>query len=205
MRKSSVEKAIQHNSGSAVRRGFRFRPSEDNGRPSMTSRRSSGRGWEIRLGPLQVVVWLGLAFGGIFGAYSMGFFSGRYVGFEAARTASGVEVPKLALTDEIPERSPKEWDSVYGKLGGAAVVGQDEKVGATAQQAGADKKAAEPKAPDQRIVKAVQEMQQGSAVTERESSQTLTRYSLRMLEGEGLLLTTLHQKRSQARAVRPVF
>ena len=66
MRKSSVEQAIQQNSGSAVRRGFKFRPSENNGRPSMSSRRSSGRGWEIKLGPLQVVVWLGLALGAIF-------------------------------------------------------------------------------------------------------------------------------------------
>lgn len=172
MRKASVEKAIQHNSGSAARRGFRFRPSEDNGRPSMTSRRSSGRGWEIRLGPLQVVVWLGLAFGGIFGSYSMGFFSGRYVGFEAARTASGVEVPKLALTDEVPERSQKEWDNVYGKLGGAAVVGQDEVTSGVTQQKGAEKKAVEAKVPgpDQRIVKAVQEMQQENAAIDRETS-----------------------------------
>lgn len=170
MRKSSAEKAIQHNSGSAVRGGFRFRPSEDNGRPSMTSRRSSSRGWEIRLGPLQVVVWLGLALGGIFGAYSMGFFSGRYVGFEAARTASGVEVPKLALTDDIPESSPKEWDSVYGKLGGSASVERDEKVPSTTSQAGSDKKLAVPKAPDQRIVNAVQEMRQGNSVSDRETS-----------------------------------
>ncbi len=178
MRKASVEKAIQHNSGSAVRRGFRFRPSEENGRPSMTGRRSSGRGWEIRLGPLQVVVWLGLAFGGIFGSYSMGFFSGRYVGFEAARTASGVEVPKLALTDSIPERSPKEWDNVYGKLGGSAVVGQDDATSVTAPPKGGEKKTAESKAPDQRIVKAVQEMQQESAAVDRETSPSVVKKDL---------------------------
>jgi hypothetical protein len=103
------------------------------------------------------VVWLGLALGAIYGSYFIGFFSGKYVGFEDARTASGGEVPKLALNEEIPDRSPKEWDNVYGKLGGAAVVGQDERANANGEQATSDKKAAEPKAPDQRIVKAVQE------------------------------------------------
>jgi cell division septation protein DedD len=170
MRKSSVEQAIQQNSGSAVRRGFKFRPSENNGRPSMSSRRSSGRGWEIKLGPLQVVVWLGLALGAIFGSYFIGFFSGKYVGFEDARTASGGEVPKLALNEEVPDRSPKEWDNVYGKLGGAAVVSQDEKASAGDEQAASGKKAAEPKAPDQRIVKAVQEMQHDDAASARENS-----------------------------------
>ena len=170
MRKSSVEQAIQQNSGSAVRRGFKFRPSENNGRPSMSGRRGSGRGWEIKLGPLQVVVWLGLALGAIYGSYFIGFFSGKYVGFEDARTASGGEVPKLALNEEIPDRSPKEWDNVYGKLGGAAVVGQDERANANGEQATSDKKAAEPKAPDQRIVKAVQEMQKEDASSARETS-----------------------------------
>ena len=113
----------------------------------MTSRRSNGRGWEIKLGPLQVVVWLGLAIGAIFGSYFIGFFSGRYVGFETARTASGVEVPKLALTEEFPEKPQKGWDNVYGKLGGSAVVGQDEKPEANAK----------PQVPDQRIAKAVQD------------------------------------------------
>jgi cell division septation protein DedD len=113
----------------------------------MTSRRSNGRGWEIKLGPLQVVVWLGLAIGAIFGSYFIGFFSGRYVGFETARTASGVEVPKLALTEDFPDKPQKGWDNVYGKLGGSAVVGQDEKPEANAK----------PQVPDQRIAKAVQD------------------------------------------------
>lgn len=151
MRKSSAEHATQQGSGSGAGRrftqGFRLRPSEDTGRPSMTSRRSNGRGWEIKLGPLQVVVWLGLAIGAIFGSYFIGFFSGRYVGFETARTASGVEVPKLALTEEFPEKPQKGWDNVYGKLGGSAVVGQDEKPEANAK----------PQVPDQRIAKAVQD------------------------------------------------
>lgn len=164
MRKSSAEHATQQGSGSGAGRrltqGFRLRPSEDTGRPSMTSRRGNGRGWEIKLGPLQVVVWLGLAIGAIFGSYFIGFFSGRYVGFETARTASGVEVPKLALTEEFPEKQQKGWENVYGKLGGSAVVGQDEKPEANSK----------PAVPDQRIAKAVQESKREEFSTSDASS-----------------------------------
>ncbi|MEN9846926.1 MAG: hypothetical protein RIS36_2073 [Pseudomonadota bacterium] len=117
----------------------------------MTTRRGTSRVWEIRLGALQVVVWLGLAIGAVFGAYFIGFFSGRYVGFEAARTASGVEAPKLALNEEFPERTKKGWDDVYGQLGGSAVVGSEEKKSA---------EGVKPQVPVQRIVKAVQESRQ---------------------------------------------
>ncbi|MEY4668169.1 MAG: hypothetical protein RL518_868 [Pseudomonadota bacterium] len=117
----------------------------------MTTRRGNGRGWEIRLGALQVVVWLGLAIGAVFGAYFIGFFSGRYVGFETARTASGVEAPKLALNEEFPDKNKKGWDDVYGQLGGSAVVGSDEKKLA---------EAVKPQVPDERVVKAVQEGRQ---------------------------------------------
>ncbi len=166
MRKSSAEHATEYHSGvknSGSRRsgvksgggmtqGYRLRPSEDtNGRPSMTARRGDGRGWDIRLGALQVAVWLGLAIGAICGAYFIGFLSGRYVGFEAARTASGVEVPKLALNEEFPDKNQKGWDSVYGQLGGSAVVGSEVKKPVEAQK---------PQVPDQRIVKAVQESRQ---------------------------------------------
>jgi cell division septation protein DedD len=93
----------------------------------MTSRRGSNRGWEIRLGALQVVVWLGLAIGGVFGAYFIGFFSGRYVGFETARAASGVDVPKLALSEEYPERSSQSMANVMGKLNNVATLTQETK------------------------------------------------------------------------------
>jgi cell division septation protein DedD len=164
MRKSSAEHATQHGSGfgsgRGLTRGARLRPSEDNGRPSMTTRRGNSRGWEIRLGALQVVVWLGLAIGAVFGAYFIGFFSGRYVGFETARTASGVEVPKLALNEEFPEKNKKGWDDVYGQLGGAAVVGSDEKKPAEGVKA---------QVPDQRVVKAAQEGRQEVAQKTQES------------------------------------
>jgi cell division septation protein DedD len=103
-----------------------------------------------------VVVWLGLAIGAVFGAYFIGFFSGRYVGFEAARTASGVEAPKLALNEEFPEKNKKGWDDVYGQLGGSAVVGS----GGVGTDGKKPAEVVKPQAPDQRIVKAVQESRQ---------------------------------------------
>ncbi len=163
MRKSSAEHATQQGTGAGrgSTQGFRSRPSEENGRPSMTARRGNGRGWEIRLGSLQVVVWLGLALGAVFGSYFIGFFSGRYVGFEAARTASGVEAPKLALNEEFPEKSKKGWDDVYGQLGGSAVVAtEDKKPVESAKQ----------QVPDERVVKAVQESRQEEARKAQESA-----------------------------------
>ena len=163
MRKSSAEHASQQNSGAGrgLTQRFRLGSSEDNGRPSMTTRRgTTSRGWEIRLGALQVVVWLGLAIGAVFGAYFIGFFSGRYVGFEAARTASGVEAPKLALNEEFPEKNKKGWDDVYGQLGGSAVVGSEDKKPV---------EAVKPQVPDQRIVKAVQESRQEVAQKAQEA------------------------------------
>ena len=153
MRRSSAEQASQQGSGAGrgLTQGVRIRPTDDNGRPSMTTRRGNSRGWEIRLGALQVVVWLGLAIGAVFGAYFIGFFSGRYVGFEVARTASGVEAPKLALNEEFPEKNKKGWDDVYGQLGGSAVVGSEDKKAPDAVK---------PQVPDQRIVRAVQESRQ---------------------------------------------
>lgn len=162
MRKSSAEHAThpssgKHMSGPSIRKGltqgFRLGASEDNGRASMVGRRSNSRGWEIRLGALQVVVWLGLSLGAIFGSYFIGFFSGRYVGFEAARTATGVEVPKLSITDDIAERPQKGWDNVYGKLGGSAKVEQEESAAAP-DKAQAPEKA---QVPEQRAARSSQE------------------------------------------------
>jgi len=167
MRRSSAEQASQQGSGTGrgMTQGFRIRPTDDSGRQSMTTRRGNSRGWEIRLGALQVVVWLGLAIGAVFGAYFIGFFSGRYVGFEAARTASGVEAPKLALNEEFPEKNKKGWDDVYGQLGGSAVVSSEDK-GSVGKK---PTEAVKPQAPDQRIVKAVQESRQEDAQRAQEA------------------------------------
>ena len=69
------------------------------------AKRSTGLGWEIRLGRLQVAVWLGLAVGACVGGYFVGFFSGRYVGFESARESSSSELPKLPAPDVFADAS----------------------------------------------------------------------------------------------------
>ncbi len=128
MRKSTAE---QQSTGADVgQRGgmpLRMNGSQDSRKPSMTSRRTNGKGWEIRLGALQVVVWLGLSIGAVFGSYFIGFFSGRYVGFETARAASGVDVPKLAVTDEIPERSAQNMSGIIEQLSSNATITKEVK------------------------------------------------------------------------------
>lgn len=121
----------------------------------MTSRRSQGRGWELRLGALQVSVWLGLAVGSVFGAYFLGYLSGRSVGFDSARAASGVEVPKLAITEELPEKNNENMAGIIDKLSAPAVVSQDEKKPQGSAKA--------PPVGDQRIAKTVQEIKEERA------------------------------------------
>ena len=129
MRKATAE---QQSTGSDVGQragyGLRAKNSEDSRRPSMSGKRSSSRGWEVRLGALQVVVWLGLAIGAVFGSYFMGFFSGRYVGFETARAASGVDVAKLSVTEEFPERTAQSMSGIYDQLNSNATVGKEVKL-----------------------------------------------------------------------------
>ncbi len=102
--------------------GYKLKPSEENGRSAMGTRRGETQSWELRLGRLQVVVWLGLALGSICGAYCIGFFSGRYVGFETGREVTGVEVAKLPTGDVFPESSPQSQDKIYDKLNSPAVM-----------------------------------------------------------------------------------
>jgi cell division septation protein DedD len=88
----------------------------------MTNGRGSNKSWEVRLGAPQVVIWLGLAVGALVGAYFVGFFSGQSVGFESARSASGVEVAKLAIHEELPERSAQSVSAIYDKLNAPALM-----------------------------------------------------------------------------------
>jgi cell division septation protein DedD len=128
MRKATAE---QQPTGSDVGQragyGVRAKNSDDSRRPSMSGKRTSSRGWEVRLGALQVVVWLGLAIGSVFGSYFIGFFSGRYVGFETARAASGVDVAKLSVTEELPERTSQSMSGIYDQLSSNATVGKEVK------------------------------------------------------------------------------
>ncbi len=104
--------------------GYRMRSSDERQRIPMTGRRLGGDKLEIRLGALQIVVWLGLALGAIFGSYGLGFVSGRSVGFDNARSASGVEVAKLAISDVLPEISNQNISGIYDKLNAPAILEQ---------------------------------------------------------------------------------
>jgi len=86
------------------------------------SKRSGGFSWEIRLGKLQVAVWLGLAVGACVGGYFVGFFSGRYVGFESARESSSSELPKLPAPDVLADASIVNPNGVYDRLKAPAVL-----------------------------------------------------------------------------------
>jgi cell division septation protein DedD len=102
----------------------------------MASKRGQGQSWELRLGAVQIVIWLGLAVGAVVGAYFVGFFQGNYVGFETGRGASGVEVAKLAVTEPLPESAVEQGESaIYDKLQATAPI-----VGTTARDAAAVKK-----------------------------------------------------------------
>lgn len=122
--------------------GYKMKPSEESGRSAMGTRRGDAQGWELRLGKLQVVVWLGLALGSICGAYCIGFFSGRYVGFETGREVTGVEVAKLPAGDVFPESSTQSQDKIYDKLNSPAVMadGLDAKDAAVARGNGTAQK-----------------------------------------------------------------
>jgi cell division septation protein DedD len=113
----STTRGDGHVNGARGSGGYTLRPSSQGERL-----RSSGSGWEIRLGTLQVAVWLGLAVGACVGGYFVGFFSGRYVGFESARQASSSEVPKLPAPEMFTDSSAVNPNRVYDKLKAPAVL-----------------------------------------------------------------------------------
>jgi cell division septation protein DedD len=67
-------------------------------------------------------VWLGLALGSIVGSYFVGFFAGRYVGFDAARASSAGEVAKLPAPESFNESAVQNPGGVYDKLKSPAIL-----------------------------------------------------------------------------------
>lgn len=94
----------------------------------VTKRGNGAQVEEIRLGKLQVAVWLGLAIGSIVGSYFVGFFSGRYVGFQSARDSSAVEVAKLPAPELAQDSSPRNPGGVYERLKAPAVLREAEEL-----------------------------------------------------------------------------
>lgn len=129
--------------GARAAGGYSLKPSGQ-ADPSANSRRGTPQGSEVRLGKLQVVVWLGLALGAIVGAYFVGFFSGRYVGFESARESSAGEVAKLPVPEAFQGGAGQNPGGVYDRLKTPALLRDPEveapagKVRAGAQAAAAD-------------------------------------------------------------------
>jgi cell division septation protein DedD len=129
--------------GARAAGGYSLKPSGQSDASSPNSRRGGARISEVRLGKLQVVVWLGLALGSIVGAYFVGFFSGRYVGFESARESSAGEVAKLPLPETFRGSVGQNPVGVYDKLKAPAVLRDSEEVTALAKgRAGAESAAA---------------------------------------------------------------
>ena len=102
--------------------GYSLRPNVPNDRGESSGRRAGQQGWEVRLGRLQVSVWLGLAIGAIVGGYFVGFFSGRYVGFESARESSAGEVPKLPAPEMFANNAALNPNGVYDRLKAPAIL-----------------------------------------------------------------------------------
>jgi hypothetical protein len=69
------------------------------------------------------------------GAYFVGFFSGRYVGFESARESSGSEVAKLPVPDGPQAGLVQNPSNVYDRLKAPAVMKSPDSSGASAEKA----------------------------------------------------------------------
>lgn len=74
--------------------------------------------WEIRLGPVQAVIVVGVAMGAAVAGFYLGFFAGHSVGFESAMSKSLANLPKLPIGGEaVPEGSGEQIISeVYASL-----------------------------------------------------------------------------------------
>jgi cell division septation protein DedD len=120
---------------------YSLKPSNQGERAASTGARRAGvqsasAAGEVRLGKLQVVVWLGLALGAIVGSYFVGFFSGRYVGFESARESSAGEMAKLPAPEAFEQSSTQNPRVVYDKLTSPAILEAGENRGGGARQQG---------------------------------------------------------------------
>jgi cell division septation protein DedD len=123
------QRADSHNSkvdgGAVASRGagsYTAKSSQHSDRGDGQLRRGAGGRWELRLGTLQVTVWLGLAIGACVGGYFVGFFSGRYVGFESARQGSSGEAPKLPAPEILADASTLNPNRVYDRLKAPAIL-----------------------------------------------------------------------------------
>ncbi len=104
----------RHNSR-GNREGYTMRPSSE--REGYQSQMV-----QVRLGKLQVAVWIGLALAGICGAYFVGFYSGRHVGFQVARDTSAIDLAKLSVPHVSFVDVEKNSAKIYEKLNRPAII-----------------------------------------------------------------------------------
>ncbi len=91
----------------------------------VTMNRKSLKEKEVRLGLSQLVILIGLVTGSMAGAYYLGFFSGRRVGFEGALSSMAANVPKIPVPELGLETAHQGRDlesDVYAKLNQEAVA-----------------------------------------------------------------------------------
>lgn len=81
--------------------------------------RGTSRGWEVHLGMVSVVALLGITLGCIFGAFYLGYYTGREIGFTTARDAALADVAKLPVPAEMSEHGenkPERVAQIYDRL-----------------------------------------------------------------------------------------
>lgn len=105
----------RRNSAQSTREGYSMRPSSGRGDGPRTA-------VEVRLGKLQVGVWIGLASAAIVASYAIGFFSGRHVGFEVARDTSVTDLAKLSAPRAPDMMVTKNSAQIYEKLNAPAIL-----------------------------------------------------------------------------------
>ena len=129
---------------------------EELGTPRNDLGKTSARGFEVRLGMVQVVALFGAMVGFTFGSFYLGFLSGRSVGFEVARHSSSSEVAKLPVplsAQEGEEEATAEADPsrIYAKLNDSARIAESASPDKSSKgkAAPAEKTIPEPKPEDQ--------------------------------------------------------
>jgi cell division septation protein DedD len=94
------------------------------------------------------------------GAYFVGFFSGRYVGFDTARSVSAVEVAKLTIPTDLVEQPGEGVSDIYSRLNAPA----GDSVGRAAEaQASGSTPTKGAKVPESNAARIAQEIRSGAS------------------------------------------
>ena len=106
----------------AVMPGPRTRPTV---KPLATMNKRNLQHWELRLGLVQLVIFLGIVTGSMACAFYLGFSSGRSVGFESALERSIANSTRLPVIGEGLPQKDDSSSEVYAKLSQPANLEED--------------------------------------------------------------------------------